>query len=320
MPVFTAKTFTLNLKRFFEGEGPQLSPYLLHYRRVYILPTKMGFVFAILLCAMLLGSINYDNSLGYLFTFLLASLAIVTIFHTYQNILNLAVGPLISKPVFAGQATTLSVQFDNRQHGLKLALQACIPNQSPSKFDLPAGTLSTIDIPMIFTQRGIQPMPRFVLYTIFPLGLFRAWSHIHLQQSLVVYATPSNDQYLPYNSIAQQVGEQAAGYGADDYDGLRNYQPGDTMHHIHWKSAARHQNLHTKQYIGASNAELWLNWHDSTKTEIEDRISQLTRWVMLADKAGIPYGLQLPNAQVDLNSGYQHKHHCLRLLATYGHR
>jgi len=87
--MLSALTDKFNLQRFFIGDGPQPAPYLLTQRRLYILPTKQGLAFALLLFIMLLGSINYSNSLGYFLTFLLASLSVVTIFHTMKMLILL---------------------------------------------------------------------------------------------------------------------------------------------------------------------------------------------------------------------------------------
>ena len=50
-------------------------PWLLGRRRVYILPTRAGMLYAMTLIAMLIGSVNYNLGLGYVLTFLLAGLA-----------------------------------------------------------------------------------------------------------------------------------------------------------------------------------------------------------------------------------------------------
>ena len=313
-----ANTRWLDFKRFFVGEGPQPAPYFLHYRRVYIFPTRQGFIFGLVLIAMLLGSINYNNNLGYIFTFLLASLAITTIFFTYQNLLHLNVGPAVCKPFFANQPANLAIQINNRRFGNKYALKAHFPQHEPVYFDVAANEIITINLPLTFASRGEHGIPRFTLETNFPLGLFRAWSPIHLNQTILVYPTPSNDKQLPQNSFGMHTGQHAAVLGNDDYDGLRNYQLGDALHRIHWKSAARHQTLYTKQYIGSAATELWLDWTNSTLGDIEFRLSQLTRWILLADAAGISYGLRLPESVIQPNSGAEHKHLCLRSLALFG--
>ena len=183
----TSTVRRFNFKRVFVGDGPQAPPYLLNNRRVYILPTKQGLVFALLLFAMLLGSINYNNNLGYILTFLLASLTVVTIFMTYRNMLFLRIGPATSTPVFAGKHSTIPVQIDNQQYSSRFAIEYHLPKATPVICDIPANADSTIQLPVTFAHRGIQALPRFVIETTFPLGLFRAWSHVELQQSVLVY-------------------------------------------------------------------------------------------------------------------------------------
>jgi len=312
----TLKRF--NFRRFFVGEGPQAPPYYLHHRRVYILPTKQGLVFAILLFAMLLGSINYNNNLGYILTFLLASLSVVTIFMTYRNMLYLRIGPARATPLFAGKRSTIPVQINNQHYATRFALEYYLPKNMPDICDIPANAESTIQLPVTFAQRGLQPLPRFVVATTFPLGFFRAWSHVELQQSVLVYPQPGNDRVLPPLSAGKKQGEMHHGAGDDDFEGLRNYQVGDSFYRVHWKSAARHHVLQTKQYIGSENSELWINWDDSRFTEIEKRISQLTQWVMLAARTGIPYGFRIPGVEYPLSTGLPYRNNCLKALALYG--
>jgi hypothetical protein len=45
--------------------------------RVYILPTGVGLVFALMTFAMLLGSMNYNNNLSFVLTFFLIGLGFV---------------------------------------------------------------------------------------------------------------------------------------------------------------------------------------------------------------------------------------------------
>jgi hypothetical protein len=76
--------------------------------------------------------------------------------------------------------------------------------------------------------------------------------------------------------------------------------------------------LQTKLYIGSANSELWIDWEDSRFTDIEQRISQLTQWVMLAANVGIPYGFRIPGVEYALSTGLLHRNNCLKALALYG--
>ena len=315
--MFAAYKAKFNLQRFFVGDGKQQAPYLLTQRRVYILPTKQGLAFALLLFIMLLGSINYSNSLGYFLTFLLASLSIVTIFHTYNNLLKLSIGPAICKPVFADQDASFVVQVNNLNRQARFSIQAFTPQHLTTISDLNENSLSTLSIKHIFKQRGLIPLPRFYIESRFPFGLFRAWAIAEFDQAQLVYPKPSTHSTLPIKSAGLSDGKKQLELGTDDFKGLRSYAEGDPLQHIHWKSFARHHTLQTKEFSSTTSDELWLNWSETTTKGTELKLSQLTRWVLLADEANLSYGLRLPDSIIQPGMGKQHLDACLKQLALY---
>lgn len=308
-----------DLNRFFIGEGPQQTPYLLTQRRVYILPTKQGLAFAFLLFIMLLGSINYSNSLGYFLTFLLASLSVVTIFHTYNNLLKLSIGPAICKPVFCGDKANLLIHVNNLNHGSRFSVQTFTPQKVSTTSDISENSLTTLIINHIFDRRGLIPLPRFTIESRFPFGLFRAWAIVEIDQKQLVYPKPSTHNSLPLKSSGLSEGIKQIELGTDDFKGLRSYVMGDPLQHIHWKSYARHHTLQTKEFSSTSSDQLWLSLSETTVTGIELKLSQLTRWVLLADKENLNFGLVLPGMVIQPGSGKQHLDSCLKQLATFNY-
>ena len=315
--MFAALKSKFNFQRFFVGEGPLQSPYLLTHRRVYILPTKQGFAFAILLLVMLLGSINYSNSLGYFLTFLLASLIQVTIFYTYNNLLKLSFGPAICQPVFAGDDASFKVQVNNLKNKTRFSINAFSTQCLQSTIDINENSISTIKIKHIFEKRGLIPLPRFTVESRFPFGLFRAWTHIQFDQDQLVYPKPSPLAALPYKTSGLSEGVKQLLLGTDDFKGLRSYIEGDPLQHLHWKSFARHQTLQTKEFSSSTSEDLWLNYSETTATGLELKLSQLTRWVLLAEEQGINYGLRLPNVTINPEHNQKHFKECLKQLALY---
>lgn len=315
--MFTALKAKFNLQRFFVGEGPLSSPYLLTHRRVYILPTRQGYAFALLLIIMLLGSINYSNSLGYFLTFLLASLIQITIFHTYNNLLKLSFGPAICSPVFAGKPARFIVKVNNLNYKTRFSIDAFTPQQIISSTDIKKNSITTLAIKHSFEQRGLIPLPRFTIESRFPLGLFRAWAHIQFSQEQLVYPKPALKGDLPFKSLGLSMGKKELNIGTDDFRGLRSYVEGDPLQHIHWKSFARHQTLQTKEFSSSSSDELWLNYTDTPGTAVEAKLSLLARWVLLAEKEKLTYGLRLPTSEIKPSSDPQHMESCLKQLALY---
>src|SRR5688500_10876200 len=97
----------------FQLRGPELGEVVLVQRRIFILPTRAGVLFAFVLLLMLTGSINYTLSLGFVLTFLLASLAITAILHTYRNLAGLRITAARTPPVFAGDLAHFRICIKN---------------------------------------------------------------------------------------------------------------------------------------------------------------------------------------------------------------
>ena len=78
------------------------TPLRLTARRLYILPTRAGLVFGLLLLGLLVGAMNYGVSLAYLFTFWFAGLGVVAMLHTQRNLHGLTLYELPTAPEFVG--------------------------------------------------------------------------------------------------------------------------------------------------------------------------------------------------------------------------
>lgn len=308
----------LNLERFFVGEGPFDAPVQLSQRRIFILPTRQGALFAAVLLIMLIGSINYNNSLGYLLTFLLASVSVVSILYTYRNLLNLKVSVGNIAPVFCGENVKLPVVLDNSGFAERCAIQVKIFNEKPETSEVNQDGWTSVNLSFKASQRGKHRVPTITVSTVFPLGLFHAWSHVRLNNNYLVYPEPLGDKTLPYQYNEEQQQQRGYHKGTDDFAGLYSYTPGDPLGHIHWKSYARDQALYTKKFGGNNEQEIWLDWREVNKDAIESRLSQLSRWVLEADMTEMNYGMWLPENRIRPSLGPMHKQKCLTALALFG--
>ncbi len=307
----------LSLERFLRGEGPETGPITLIQRRIYILPTKMGLYFAAIMLIMLIGSINYNNSLGFALTFLLASLSIIGILHTYRNLLHLGIDVSHIPPTFCGEALLVPVILDNSNKSARYAVQLSFPNEHPVYTDIPASHWCRADISLHTQTRGEHALPRITLQTTFPLNLFQAWAHAQIQTNYLIYPKPDIHYPLPQELAHHASLSGDHNHGSDDFAGLRHYQEGDSLRHVHWKAAAREQGMYTKQFGGDRTEELWLDWAALPDLGIEQRLSRLSRWVIDAEASQLSYGLRLPGTQIPLGQGPAHRHLCLKSLALF---
>lgn len=284
-------------------------------RQIYILPTRWGILYAIMLLLLLVGSINYSISLGYYVTFLLTSLGNMVMLQTWRNLVHCQVGFLQTQPVFAGNIAAIPMQITDNKSRARYAIAAQFEGNAISYADISKDSSSQLLIPLQTQQRGWQTLPRVKLHTEFPMALLHAWAYVDNPQQILVYPKPSdNNLPPPVISNTQMVGNSHTARGDDDFDGHKNYQIGDAASRVDWKASSRGIGLFTKQYSGNGSATSLINWQD-TEGEFEARISQLTRWVLNAHAAQQTFGITLPNFILAPNNTDAHYHQALRALA-----
>lgn len=296
----------------------QPGPVTLHRGRVYILPTRAGLYFGLLVFVMLLGSMNYSNSLGFTLSFLLAGLGLVCMHHTHRNLVNLRVDGGRQEPVFAGGHARFRLVLSNPSGTSRLALRIdCDEGEQQRIVDVPAGGEAIVQLDVPARRRGFLKAPRFRVHTEYPMGLFRTWSWANLDIECLVYPRPAGVTRLPAAAAGIDYGTAEMHGGQEDFAGLRRYEYGDPPRLIHWKAYPRSGQLLIKQFSDPRERELWLDWSNAPAHGPEARISQLCRWVIEAHRLGLTYGLRLPDIQQAPGTGAGHRDQCLRMLALF---
>ena len=300
-----------------ESTGAHPQSVRLKARRIYVAPTRHGVIFALTLLIMLIGSINYNSSLGHGVTFLLVGVALSSMLQTHRNLAGLRWRGGRPNAVFAGDLARfpLHLQADGPD---RTAIALRSPDGPPSIVDVAAGDGrgAWVQVRRPAGQRGRLSAGRVRIYTEYPLGLFRAWSWIEPGTECLVYpraetgAVPAPQPY-PHESGSRS----GAAAGVDDFRGLRGYRPGDSPRHIAWKRVPFDQDPHTKQFEGSGSTETWLDWDGLPGLEAERRLSRLCRWVLDSDAGGMRYGLRLPGSLISPDSGALHRRRCLEALA-----
>lgn len=305
-------------RRIFNRIDAESGPVTLDRKRVFILPTRHGLVFGLALLLMLIGSINYTLSLGFALTFLLGGMALVSILHTYRNLVRVRVRAGKISPVFAGQPANFSVCLENAGTKERLAIGLMRDPQAPQFIDLAAGAGGCAILALPARQRGWLRLGRFTVFSRFPVGLFHAWSRLELDELVcLVYPQPDNAPLPPLTGVQGRGDMASVDDGSDDFRGLRPYHPGDSLRHVAWKAMAREQGMLTKQFSGQARPELWLDWNSLGGLDTEARLSRMTRWVLDAEEAGLSYGLSIPGKKLAPSHGENHWRTCLQALALF---
>ena len=291
-------------------------PLVLTQRRIFVLPTGQGLWFGALMSVMLLGAINYNNSMAFMLAFLLSSVAMVSVLHTYLNLAGLSIEPAGGTPAFAGGQAVFSLQLTNPSHRRRFALRLRTDRNSETHADAAPHDSHRLTLTVAAPRRGPLRLGTVTISTRYPLGLVRAWSYVDVDATALVYPKPWGDAPVIPGDGTGEAAQTTAEPGSDDFRGLRDYQQGDSPRHIHWKSLARTQQLLTKQFHAERSPELWLDWANVSGDD-ELRLSQLCRWIINAQTAGQRYGLRLPGKEIPPDNSPVHQQRCLAALALY---
>ena len=310
------------LRLLLKGAPRSSSQIRLSHRRVFLLPTKSGFILTLLLAGMLLTAMNYQNNLAYALTFFVASAALVSALHTYFNLSGLLLSPIRPVPVFAGETARFPLRLENPSgRAPRLTLRLAPLGGEPQVLDLDPGGEEIAELPVPAPSRGLLPAPEFTLWTLYPLGLFRAWSKARFDRDCLVYprpAKPSEAPALPEPEDSYGEGERETAKGTSEFHSLREHLPGETYKRIDWKAYARGQGLFSKVFSGGDRSPIWLDYSRLPDVGMEERLSLLTRMILDLTREEAGFGLKLPHKTLGPDRGRGHMHACLGELALFG--
>ena len=290
-------------------------------RQLFMLPTRFGLLFALLLAVQLLAAINYGNGLAYALTFLLGSLAVVSMLYTHRNLFRLRLIASTCTPVFAGDTAVFRMHLSNATPTPRYGVAVLHEKKEIARVDIPAFGSAEVELPTPAVKRGWQSAPVVALHTEFPLGLLYSWSRrVAFDHACLVYPRPAAP--TPLNTPPTESPEAVSGMraGGDDYIGTREFRSGDSPRHVDWKAVARGEAWHVKQFGAGLQRTVWLEWDMLAGLDTEMRLSVLTRWVLDVQQQGMLYGLRLPERTVDPSNGEPHQHECLKALALFGRK
>lgn len=304
-------------ERWIKRRIPAASQLRLNHRRIFIMPTRAGFGLLLLLMIMLIGAINYQNSLVYVVVFTLGSLFWIALHHTYRNLAGLELHATGTVPVFSGEEAQLGMALvsERREHQ---AIVMRWPGALPRQVDVAAGMSTTLSLYYPTQRRGWLRPDRLRVETRYPLGWFVAWSLVDLDWQILVYPRPINLPLPGMQGSGEGQGEQRLIEGVEDFEGLRDYQPGDSRKRLDWRAWSRGLGLHSKVFSEPLHDSQWLKLEQTPGDTLEQQLSCLTGWVLQLEQRRQPYGLELPGTRILPAVGEAHQSACLRALALYG--
>jgi uncharacterized protein (DUF58 family) len=304
-------------QRAFRTAPADRDPVVLRHSRIYILPTRRGFMLIVTLGVMLIASLNYSLSLGLGVTFVVSGLVSAALLHTFRNLAGIKVRPLAAGDAFAGERIAFSVEL----MGGAAARQEIVLHARDTRVvsDVRAGAALTLTLLAPTRARGRIPLGRLTLSSDFPLGLWRGWAYVHFPLEGIAYPKPEpSPPPLPQGPGGPDA--FSAGRGGDaDLAGVRDYQIGDPPQRVAWKAVARGAGWFTKAFDGTGGGGPVVLDYDALPREMarEAKLSRLTAWGLIAERTARPFELRLPSTALPSGQGREHRRLALSTLALF---
>lgn len=320
------------IERWLSRRVPSNTKHKLTRSNIFIMPSKFGLAYLFFVFLLFLLGTNYQNNIILLVCYLLASLFVSVMLHSFYNFSQLIFESSALQYGFAKQRILfpliinsnkvrfdINASFSQQNHQLdKLSLNQC---------DVGCNELM---LPFIASQRGLIDLGRVRVSSEYPFGMFTTWAMLDFSHQAVVFPKPKRVNTNQYKLSSENM-DELGGYhvnpqvGIDDFSELKNYVLGEPQSRIAWKQFARGQGLFSKHYQSQQGQLLWLKLSDMPSHNLETKLRFLAFLVVENTKNNQTFGLSLREfstdelTKVDIapDFGDYHQKQCLIALANF---
>jgi uncharacterized protein (DUF58 family) len=298
-------------------QGEDRLPVSIAARRVYILPTRAGIAMGLLLFVMLLAGLNYANSIALMITFLLGGFVLIAMHLTHRNLVGVVARGIAAVDAFAGEHGLVLLTLESSGRVRRFAIECEVAGSERVALTLPEEGTARADLAVPLERRGRLLLKRVKLSTAFPYGLFRAWTYLHLEQQILAWPLPRGRREPPAEAATGGDAPSVHRAGDEEWAGLREFRSGDSPRQVAWGVYARGRGLMVKTYQSPAAHHRMFDMA-MVPGSAEEKLEQLSAWVVAAHARGERYGLKLGEQEIAPDAGKEHRRRCLDALALHG--
>jgi len=272
---------------------------------------KRAWVIIPLLLGLYLEAYMHNLNLVYILLFFILSLLFISCPIGKRNIQRVKIEFKSCSRIFANIDSSCYLLLSNPSSfpsllGAKLIIE---PNRQIDIEPLNAYKKRDLAISILMPKRGKHPFPNIKIESSFPLGWLRFVKSIPTPKQIVVFPEPKGKPLREF--LAKQ--KSNIGYEAD-FDGLKSYSGYESASRIHWQSLAKGEMMIKNFTLEGEDSTLVFDFNSAGKT-VEERLSQLSLWILEAEQLGLNFTLKLPKQSI--NSKDRSIDEILALLALY---
>lgn len=292
------------------------NPQTLNSHNIYVLPSRFGWAYWLVVVALFLGAINYQINTIFFMTFLLAIIGLVSAWEAQSNLKYLSLKFIAIEDAAQGIPARISLCIQANAK-TRFGIEFQIASQPKTRVEkIPPEGIQFI-VPIETKTRGYFPLPPIIISSFYPFGIFRVWSYAYFEEHYYVYPLSMDPGFWPDPYIDQSIKNKYVLGDEEFYDLKQVENPWREPNRISWRIAAKGQGWYLKT-MQNNEADCWLfKLHDLPSQNTELKLQQLSYWLQTAELTGMIYSLELAGSHTQFARGKTHLQHCLRQLALY---
>ncbi|MFZ9596316.1 MAG: hypothetical protein ACO3A2_09590 [Bdellovibrionia bacterium] len=305
---------------------PLKFPRLKARKKIYIVPTRQGFLYGFLVVYLFFISFDHGSfELLFLLSFLVL-FGLVSMILTHATLEGLEIFHASLDPGFAEEKTNLILELQTQSHLPK----QCIALEN-TWIHLPRNRARLVVLQPVLKKRGVFEIQKLKFSTTYPLGLFYAWTFWNTPTYCTVY--PRKLHGFNLHSLWLKAGptftspkpmepdpkRSSSSFSDEDGGHHKRTHCDDSFNRIDWRVFARTQCYYAKTPDPSASAwgVLHLSLEDSPGSNREEQLSYLTSAIELLRQHQLPYCLHLENQHFLWEDSLEHHTRCLTALAHY---
>jgi uncharacterized protein (DUF58 family) len=323
--------FTKQLDRWLAKRIPSNKEHTFNRHNIMIYPTRFGLAYLCFVVLVFLLGTNYQNNIILLFSYLLISLFISVMFHSFYNFSQLKFHSMPEQHGFAENPLYFPINIiaDKAHYDLTVHFTNASLNSSPQKVEQCQQGIYEIKLPYKPLKRGEHLLGRVTVFSEYSLGLFKSKTVLDFGHYAIVYPKPitlKSGQYQLSNHADEPTIESYQAVdtqGTDDFSELKSFVQGESRARTAWKQLAKGQGHFSKHYETSQGQLRWLKLDEMPGSDVEIKLAYLSFLIGELTASNQTFGLALcagnTNNLSDIapNSGVKHQKKCLTALALY---
>jgi len=275
---------------------------------VYIMPTKLGFIYIAILFTIFLIGLTYTNNLTLLTAFIMLTYFITQMLKSNQIIKNVNLESINIKNDFSDNLISINAKIPNNEN-YKYIMCSIFENKteySPTKFNNSSSNI----LGQISLKRKKYKINRVKFYSYGPSSLFYVWRYF--KHETVIYVYPKRETKSLSDIYSQSLSQ--ASINEEEFSHHIPYVPGMSAKRIDWNVFARSEQLYWKKHIGSNNSDIIIDI-ENLEGDFEGKLSHAAYLIDYLFKNNIKWTLKYKGKISESKTGINHHSYCLEILS-----